>query len=332
MSSVAAAASSGCGYSHSILQRIFCHSEAVAEKKNMKTSGFVWTLGHLSLWLRDKWILTICIALAAAALAFLPRFAVDDQGKMFEWALFLVTALGIAAAVAAALDKFADKHSKKLDALEAIGEQTAGGRAVSAIVVLMDEIHQGAFVGTAMRRDRWKTLRASLAAAAAAVPTAENVRATYYPLSKDNNGLRELKDPRSRGRGNRQDQADSEFFEAMDPDHPIWKIMDVRDTACEIVSEPDKNSGVDWDKKPYKTFISVPVKADKVQFGLLSVNAPVVGDLTELDRLSLIALARTMAAILAFERGPVAMREERDTLGARARDGYSENDYERETP
>jgi hypothetical protein len=311
---------------------IFCHSEAVANENKLKRSGFLWTLGRVSLWLRDKWVLTGCIALAAAALALLPRYAVDAQGKMLDWALLIVTALGIAAAMAAALDKFADKHSKKLDALEAIGEQTAGGRAVSAIVVLMEEIHDGAFVGSAMRRDRWTTLRASLAAAAAAVPTAENVRATYYPLSKDVNDWRELKDPKSRGRGNRQDQADSEFFEAKEPDHPIWKIMDARDTACEIISEPDENCGVDWDEKPYKTFISVPVKAGKVQFGLLSVNAPVVGDLTELDRLSLIALARTMGAILALERGPTDMRAERDSLGAKARDGYSENDNEGETP
>lgn len=309
-----------------------CDSEAVADENELQTSGFWWTLGRVSLWLRDNWILTGCIALAAAALAFLPRYAVDDHGKMFEWALLVVTVLGIAAAAAAALDKIADKHSKNLDALEALGEQTAGGRAVGAIVVLMEEIHDGAFVSSAMRRDRWTTLRTSLAAAAAAIPTAENVRATYYPLARDANDWRELKDPKSRGRGNRQDQADSEFFEAEDPKHPIWKIMDARDTACEIISEPDKNCGVDWSKKPYKTFISVPVKAGKVQFGLLSVNAPVVGDLTELDRLSLIALARTMGAILALERGHADMRAERDSLGAKARDGYSENDNARETP
>lgn len=275
----------------------------------------------MSLWLRDKWILTSCIALAAVALALLPRYAVDDRGKMFDSALLVVTVLGIAAAAAAALDKVADKHSKNLDALAAIGEQTAGGRAVGAIAVLMEEIHDGSFVSNAIRRDRWTTLRASLAATAAAIPTAENVRATYYPLTRDANEWRELKNPKSRGRGNRQDQADSEFFEAVDPDHPIWKIMDARDTACEIVSQPDENCGVNWSEKPYKTFISVPVKADKVQFGLLSVNAPVVGDLTELDRLSLIALARTMAAILAFERGPSDMRAERDSLGVNTRDG-----------
>ena len=304
----------------------------MVDETKPKTSGFWWMLGRLSLWLRDKWILTVAIALAAVALAFLPRYAVDANGKMLGWALVVVTVLGIAAAVAAALDKVADKHSKTLDKLEALGEQTAGGRALSAIVVLMEEIHDSAFVSNAMRKDRWKTLRASLAAAAAAVPTAENVRATYYPLTKDADGWRELKDPKSRGRGVRQDQADSEFFEVQDPAHPIWKIMDGRDTACEIFSEPDKDCGVAWAEKPYKTFISVPVKADKVQFGLLSVNAPVVGDLTELDRLSLIALARTMAAILALESGPTDLRAELDSLGQKTRERYSKSDIEGETP
>lgn len=304
----------------------------MADETKPKTSGFWWTLGRLSLWLRDKWILTVIIALAAATIAFLPRYAVDAAGKMLDWALIAVTVLGITAAVAAALDKVADKHSKTLDELEALGEQTAGGRALSAIVVLMEEIHDGAFVSTAVRKDRWKTLRASLAAAAAAVPTAENVRATYYPLTKDAEGWRELKDPKSRGRGNRQDQADSEFFEAKEPSHPIWKIMDARDTACEIISEPDQDCGVEWAEKPYMTFISVPVKADKVQFGLLSVNAPVVGDLTELDRLSLIALARTMGAILALESGPSDLRAELDSLGLKTRERYSKSDTEGETP
>lgn len=310
---------------------MFWHPDPVADETKPKTSGPWWTLGRLSLWLRDKWILTGTIALAAGALAFLPRYAVDGAGKMSDSALAAVTILGVAAAIAAALDKVADKHSKKLDELEALGEQTAGGRAISAIAVLMEEIHDGAFVTPALRKDRWTTLRASLATAAAAVPTAENVRATYYPLTKDPSGWRELKDPKSRGRGNRQDQADSEFFEASDPSHPVWKIMDARDTACEIISEPDENAGVVWSEKPYKTFISVPVKADKVQFGLLSVNAPVVGDLTELDRLSLIALARTMAAILALEAGPSDMRAERDDVGTKSRDRQGKGESEGET-
>lgn len=251
---------------------------------------------------------------------------------MLDWALPVVTALGVSAAVAAALDKIADKHSKNVDALEAIGEQTAGSRAVGALVSLLEEVHDASFVDTPLRGERWKTLRVSLATAAAAAPAANNVRATYYPLTRNAEGWRELKDPKSRGRGNRQDQAESEFFEVEDPEHPIWKVMDTRDTKCEIISEPDDSWGINWSEKPYKTVISVPVKADKVQLGLLSISAPAVGDLTELDRLSLIALARTMGAVLALEAGSTAMQAERDSLGTWARNRYSKSNIEGERP
>lgn len=298
----------------------------MAKEKIIKTSGFGWRLGCVSLWLRDKWILTGIVAIAAAALALLPRYAVDPHGKVYPEALAVVTVLGIAAAVAAVLDKVADKHSKNLDALVVIGEQTAGGKAMSGVNALLEEIHDASFVSNQLRKDRLTTLRVSAAAIAANMTTADNVRATYYPLTRADNGWRELKDPKSRGRGNRQDQADTEFLEAEDPDHPIWKIMDGRDTACEITSSPDQKSGVDWDNKPYKTFISVPVKADGVQFGLLSLNAPVVGDLTELDRISLIALARTMAAVLALDQGHRSMRALRDGIGSATQSGYPEAD------
>jgi hypothetical protein len=297
----------------------------VASEKIIRTSGFYWWIGRKSLWLRDKWFLTGIVGLAAIALATLPRLAVDQTGKLLGWALIALTVLGVAAAVAVFLDKVADKHGKRVDELVALGEQSAGGRAMSGVLALLDEIHDASFVSNQLRKDRLKTMRVSAAAIAAGMTTADNVRATYYALSRDDSGWRELKDPKSRGRGTRQDQADSEYFESRDPAHAIWKVMDGRDTACEIVSSPDQKPGVDWDSKPYKTFISVPVKVDGVQFGLLSLNAPVVGDLTELDRLSLIALARTMGAVLALDKGHSTMRVLRDTLGSVAQAGYPES-------
>lgn len=116
-------------------------------------------------------------------------------------------------------------------------------------------------------------------------------------------------DPKSRGRG---DEASTEFVEQDDPDHPIWIMMSARDSDCVIYKEPDAQPRVDWSSKPYKTFVSVPVQADSVVFGMISVNAPQVGDLTEVDRLAVIAMARVMAATLTMDFGPRRLRTERD--------------------
>ncbi|MFF1883549.1 hypothetical protein ACFVVC_18995 [Pseudarthrobacter sp. NPDC058196] len=303
----------------------------MGDTTEIKTSGFKWRVGQVALFLRDHWILTAAIALAAIALATLPRLALDANGKLLDWAVPLLTGLGIAAALAAVADKLADHHSKQLDKIQLLGQQELGHLALAPMISLLDTVHDGAFVGGKARQELLTTLRTTLATAAAAIPAADDIRATYYPLTRDAKNWRVLKDPKSRGR---MDEASSTFLESQDPDHPIWKILDARDTDCEIVSAPDPDRGVNWKTKPYQTFISVPVKVGNIQFGLLSVNAPNVGDLTELDRVAMIALARIMGAVLALNTGPTKLRHERDgqrvdteedALGADVDSGYSED-------
>lgn len=63
-------------------------------------------------------------------------------------------------------------------------------------------------------------------------------------------------------------------------------------------------AGLNWAERPYDTFVTVPVKAaNKVTFGMLTVNALNGGDLTELDRVCAIALARVAATAAAITRG-----------------------------
>ncbi len=170
---------------------------------------------------------------------------------------------------------------------------------VASINSVLDDIHDASFAEGKARATSLITLRTQLAAAAAQLPVASAVQATYYPLTYEG-GYRILGNPKSRGRHN---EATTVFFEKDQPEHSIWKLMDGRDMACEIRSCPEE-CDVDWHVKPYKTFISVPVKAGAVAFGMLSINAPNVGDLTELDRVATVSLARIMGAILALEEGP----------------------------
>lgn len=274
------------------------------DEKQIKTKGFWWNLGKLSYWLREKWILTILIGLAAIAAGVLPRYEwsngiVELNGRMGSASTIILTVLAILAALAVFLDKVADKHSQKEAILLARAEESAGLRVLAVINSVLGNIHEVAYSKNSARGAKIETLRAQVAAAAALIPAANLSRAAYYPLRYEGK-FRILDNPKDDGRNK---QATSVFFEENDPNHPIWEIMDSKDTACEIRSSPE-DCGVNWSAKKYKTFISVPVRAEQVTFGMLSINAPAVGDLTEMDRVATISLARMMAAVLALERGP----------------------------
>jgi hypothetical protein len=289
--------------------------------KTIEPKGLWWRVGETCLWLRNHWILAAIVFLAALALAILPRYALNGERVMMSWALFAVTILGVAAALSAIADKIADSHAKDIDAIAILGQQDAGSSAMAPIIALLDEVIDGGFATGNARRDRWVTLRSALAGAASQGPIAENVRASYYPVEYDAAGWRILDNPKSRGR---VDEASTVFNEASDKDHPIWGILDGRDTECSIISAPDTNCRVPWTEKPYATFISVPVKAQGLLFGMLSMNAPKVGDLTELDRLSAIALARVMAAVLVLEAPPADMRKHRESLNSSDESEYAQ--------
>ncbi|WP_105035028.1 hypothetical protein [Cryobacterium aureum] len=52
---------------------------------------------------------------------------------------------------------------------------------------------------------------------------------------------------------------------------------DKADEEAEVKSDPEVVYGVEWSMKKYKTIYSVPVKANMVQLGFLSVNNAKVG-------------------------------------------------------
>lgn len=271
--------------------------------------GMRWRVGQVARWLRDHWILAGITLSAAIALAVLPLVRLYTDENLTQPTAWILTAFGIVAALAAAADRIADWHVKRESEFEEEAERSAVNNTLTALLGLLDSTRDIAFREGAARAAALDTLRSQLAQSAAIAPTASDVRASYYLLARDDDGWRRLYDPKSRGRG---DEASTEFVEQDDPDHPIWRTMSARDSDCVIYKEPDADPRVDWSSKPYKTFVSVPIQADSVVFGMISVNAPQVGDLTEVDRLAVIAMARVMAATLAMDLGPRRLRTERD--------------------
>jgi hypothetical protein len=292
--------------------------------RRIRTSGWGWRLGGIAKILRDSFVLRTLIFVGAAAAASVPpvsawsaRCSADSSaclvapGLLEAWP-WVVLALAVVAALAVMLDAVAGRHDANLEAIAAEGEVRSFGRTMAAMLPLLGEAIDIGFVGGAVRTDRLHQLQTALAAAVAAMPIAGDARATYYPLSRDNRGLRVLDNPVSRGR---VDVATTVWREAEEPAHAIWQLLDGGDLGAEIARAPDTQFGVDWQAKPYKCFISVPVKAGPVLFGMLSLNAPHSDDLTESDRLSVIVAARMMATVLSLEAGPAKMRRRSQTAG-----------------
>jgi hypothetical protein len=272
-------------------------------RPDIKQTGFWWRTGAFSLWLRNHWLLTTAIFLGAAALVVIPRTAVDSAGRVFNWATWLLVGLGVTAAIAVVLDKVADHHSGKLDAIETAGQERAGVRAINRIVSLLEEVHELTFLPPESAAVRVAAFPAVVAMAAGSAPVVvgDSVRASYYPLEEDSDRMRSMTEPKSWGRG---DEPITNFVERDDPNHAIWRTLAARDTECRIYTKPEPVQGLNWDERPYATFLTVPVKAaNKVTFGMLTVNALNRGDLTELDRVCAIALARVAATAEAIARG-----------------------------
>jgi transcriptional regulator with GAF, ATPase, and Fis domain len=280
------------------------------------------TAGRVATWLRDRWVLAVIICVAAVAVGVLPRVAVDAAGKMHPWALTLVTVSAVIAAAAVLLDRVADWHSKQVDAQAEQGRKRATENMLNDLLNLLDEAADLSFASGAARDARLHVLEVHAASVAASVAVS-NVRATYYQVEPDEDGWRSITKPKSRGRSG---DSHTTFIEKDEQDHPIWAALGGRDTDCKIYNAPDPTPRVDWQSRDYKTFISVPVKVEGVVFGMLTVNAPRVGDLTELDRLTTVTIARLLAVIHAVNYGPRNLRDVRESIDPKDYDANEKGD------
>lgn len=177
-----------------------------------------WIVGGAALWLRDRLALTGVIAVAAVASTVLPRWPLTDRGTMHDWSLVLLTVLGIAAAVDVVLDRLADRHSARLDDTESDAGRQAGRRILSELIGFLDTARSSAPFKGVRRAQALGAMQAQAADVAAHMPSADEIRASSYPMVSDNEGWRRLESSTSRGRG---DEATTVFDEKSAPDHPI---------------------------------------------------------------------------------------------------------------
>jgi hypothetical protein len=265
--------------------------------------------------LREKhvYILGTLGASLISAATFLPYYplVVDAQAQPHTWIIVCRVVCLVLIPVFAAADKVADWHAKKTaekkteeDARKA---QENYHKSISSLLSLAHRGADMALETPGQRKPLLQNLSTVLVTATVGLSSAPDSRATYYTLSFTGKG-RVLSDPVSEGR---VEQAVTIWEESKNREHPVWGIMDGADVNAPIVrsSDPDKSGWVDWDKKKYKSFISVPVKAHGVQFGMLSLNAPKSEDITETDRMAVLVAARIMAATLSLAMETRVLKE-----------------------
>jgi GAF domain-containing protein len=271
-----------------------------------KNPDVVDLLGPLAEVLKKNFLLLGATLAGTLATILIPRIFVDAENAPVPETGPWVVAAGIIVAVAVVLDKIADLYEKRASQESLRGsEDTAANAASDLNTFLVEAIEVSFDQGAAMRKGT-KTLGRMLTMTAAK-SVGPGSRATFYTLTHDDAGLRTLGSPEHTTEYGRYDKPKRPFVEAEDPTHPIWRIMDGPDEEPEVVSAPDEVYGINWSDKKYKTFLSVPVKANDVQFGLLSVNNSTVGSIGESQRAIILSMARTMALVLALQQGPKTM-------------------------
>lgn len=260
-------------------------------------------VGPLTSRLKRWWIFPFLV-LAGAVVAVVAPLALTQP----EWAPLRVVA-GSVAALAVLGDRVADAYDKKLSEITFRESERSAEKAVEDLSVFISEAIEATFLSGRAREEALKALRRTLVRQAAG-SIGDGSRATYYTLSRETGGSRTLGRPIHHNEHGRSDKPKRPFVEAEDPSHEIWQIMNNADDEPEVRSYPETAYGVNWAKKKYKTFYTVPVKANMVEFGLLSVNNERVGAIGGAQRAVILAMARTFAMVIASERGPAFMNSQ----------------------
>jgi hypothetical protein len=256
--------------------------------------------------LKRLWILPGLTFLAALLALIGPLLLVDASGKRDPaWTPFLVV-VGALGALAVIVDRIADAYdareaSQKLDSTAQIAQF-----AVVDLNTFLLGVHGIPTAEGNARTALLSELRRQVTASAAK-SIGVGSRATYYTLTYDDNGMRTLGDPVHAAEYGRNDKPDRPFVESEDPTHPIWRLMNGPDEEQEVQVASVDYPGLDWTRKRYDTFVSFPVKCKDKAFGMLSVNNSVEGAIGAAQREVILAMARSMAAVLAMDSGPRVM-------------------------
>lgn len=255
-----------------------------------------------------RWGLRVGIPGTLAATAYVLQAQVGEQlPGWLHWTLLILGGL----ATVAALFMPTQVMSHQLEHSEAekrvtrtIEESMAGYRVkindgLRSFVVLLDEIINAR--PTERRELQGSMIQATMNFAALTLGDGRRTRACYYRF--------ESGPPRrlcTRQYAGRQDEPRREFVEGDPAGDYVFRSFGGR----RAVLHPHDTAGDPPPMHPtsaYRTFISAPVVSGETLFGMLSVDSPDVGDLTQQDKIFITIIAQILGSALAIGRRPRAL-------------------------
>lgn len=276
--------------------------------KDVTLGAFLHAVGPL-LSKFKRWQIFTVVTFVGAVVAVIGPFIWSDPG--WHW---LRIVAGIAAAAGILGDKLADRYDATVAKLKFRESERLAEKAIDDLNVVLSEAIEAMFLTGRPRDEAARALRRTVARQAASA-VGDGSRATYYTMRREAGGSRILDNAVHGTEHGRYDRPDRPFIEREDPAHTIWTLLDRADEEPEVCSAPDEVYGLDWTKKKYDTFYTVPVKAKSVQLGLLSVNNAAAGAIGGPQRAAVLAMARTMALVVTVIKGAPSMNSQQSRHG-----------------
>ncbi|WP_345150763.1 GAF domain-containing protein [Arthrobacter ginkgonis] len=128
------------------------------------------------------------------------------------------------------------------------------------------------------------------------------VRASYYRVWAASGSKKQRLEPDSSL--GRNVTASSVFEKNTKRGNHVWKLLEENQSLfVKDIAEIDTNVIRGWDpqrNRDYATFISVPVRGESEIYGMLTVDAPTPGELTEYDEMYVRCIGLLMASGIAL--------------------------------
>jgi hypothetical protein len=260
-------------------------------------------------WLLRRWVFSILAAVTAVlALVFggLAANAASGDLNVPGWHLTALI-LGIGTIVLGLLQKILEAPvARALNVVEAEAREDTLTLVNGSLLPLADRLVRIASLPQPKRRSQIEAMREACVASALGVVGASKKRATYFLVSRNAGGQRQMTPHTTRG-SQRTDSATTVFNEGEALNSEVWDLADHADAIYFPDLDDDRPESWPADYVPvYKTFISVGVGVldqPPIAFGLLTINAIAPSSFSLEDVASLRVIAKILATAEALCAG-----------------------------
>ena len=174
-----------------------------------------------------------------------------------------------------------------------------------AMLGTADKLRRLAMLDQANKDTEISGFRTSIVSKVCDLVQSEAPRAAYFRVQDLSARPRVMQSGTYSDSRNREDSFTSEFVEGQGGDQGVWDLVDTGDV--ELSNDTDTAVPESWDitkDRQYKSFVSVPVRAEGVAFGMLTANTLETDGFSNSDVASIKVLAHLLAAAEATTMTP----------------------------